>query len=206
MKSILSFVLTIALLLPLCGVFAVSAATSAVETDNPLYQKSALFVGDSVCEAYCEWDAKGSRNASGWAGRIMAWNSMTGVNIGLSGASISNVRGSNTVINQLVGQKGNSYDYIIIEGGANDAWDVAPIGEMTTGYNSDFDVTTFAGGLEETFKYAKENFPNSIIGYIVTFQMPSANYGALSDMSGYFSMAKQICDKWEIPYLDLYFD
>ena len=28
----------------------------------------------------------------------------------------------------------------------------------------------------------------------------------MSDMSEYFALSKKICDKWEIPYLDLYFD
>ncbi len=199
MKSFIATILSCALLLPVLGAIPFSA--DATET-NPLNGKSVLFVGDSICEAACEWGT----STVGWADRIIKWNSMTGLNKGLSGASISNVRGANTVLNQLIPQKGINYDYIIIEGGANDAWDSAPVGKMTKGFEGNFDMTTFAGGLETTFKYAKENFPNATIGFIITFQMPSANYGRLADMSEYFAESKRICDKWEVPYIDFYFD
>ena len=77
---------------------------------------------------------------------------------------------------------------------------------MTDGFDGPFDRDSFAGGLEATFAYAKEHFPDATLGFIVTFQMPSANYGRLPDMSEYFALSKQICDKWGISYLDLYFD
>ena len=174
--------------------------------NNPLFNKSVLFVGDSLCEAYCERESAEYTAKRGWAGRIMMNNEMTGLNKSLGGASMSNCRGENLVINQLIAMKGNSYDYVIIEGGGNDAWDNMPVGEMTEGFDGPFDRETFAGGLEATFAYAKENYKGAIFGFIVTFQMPSAPYGRMSDMSEYFALSKKICDKWEIPYLDLYFD
>lgn len=173
---------------------------------NPLYQKSVLFVGDSLCEAYCERESEQYKTQMGWAGRIMTANSMTGINKSLGGASIGNCRGENLVYNQLIAMTGNTYDYLIIEGGANDAWDNAPVGVMTEGFDGPFDRDSFAGGLEATFAYAKEHFASSKLGFIVTFQMPSAQFGRMSDMSEYFALSKQICDKWGIPYLDLYFD
>ena len=60
--------------------------------------------------------------------------------------------------------------------------------------------------MEATIAYAKEHFPMAKLGFIVTYQMPSAQIGRLSDMSAYFAMSKEICDKWGIPYLDLFFD
>ncbi len=174
--------------------------------NNPLFKKSVLFVGDSLCEAYCERESEEYSIKRGWAGRIMLANEMTGINKSLGGASIGDCRGENLVINQLIAMDGNKYDYLIIEGGGNDAWDSAPVGEITEGFDGPFDRNTFAGGLENTFKYAKEHYAGSIFGYIVTYQMPSSPYGRMSDMSEYFSLSKKICDKWEIPYLDLYFD
>ena len=173
--------------------------------NNPLYGKSVLFVGDSLCEAYCERESEYA-DARGWAGRIMVKNEMTGVNRSLGGASMGNCRGENLVYKQLVDMTGNSYDYVIIEGGCNDAWDSAPVGVMTEGFDGPFDRDTFAGGLEATFAYAKEHFASAKFGYIVTFQMPSAKFGRMEDMSEYFALSKKICDKWGIPYLDLYFD
>ena len=173
---------------------------------NTLNQKSVLFVGDSLCEAYCERESAEYSSRRGWAGRIMVDNGMTGLNKSLGGASIGNCRGENLVYNQLIAMTGNEYDYLIIEGGANDAWDSAPVGVMTDGFDGPFDRDSFAGGLEATFAYAREHFPTAKLGFIVTFQMPSANYGRLPDMSEYFALSKKICDKWSVPYLDLYFD
>ncbi len=168
--------------------------------------KSVLFVGDSLCEAVCEHNDPLYSQTPGWAGRIIAEKEMTGLNRSKGGASMSLCRGENTVINQLIAEKGNKYDYCIIEGGGNDAWDSAPVGAMTEGFEGPFDMNSFAGGLEATFKYAKENYSGARFGFIVTFQMPIAQFGRMSDMSEYFALSKQICDKWEIPYLDLYFD
>ena len=172
---------------------------------NPLFGKSVLFVGDSLCEAYCERDTEYA-DVRGWAGRIMVKNKMTGINKSLGGASIGNCRGENLVYKQLVDMTGSSYEYLIIEGGANDAWDSAPVGDMTDGFDGPFDRDSFAGGLEATFAYAKKHFAGAKLGYIVTYQMPGAKFGRMEDMSEYFALSKKICDKWEIPYLDLYFD
>jgi lysophospholipase L1-like esterase len=171
-----------------------------------LQGKSVIFVGDSLCEAACELKDPSRRATAGWAGRIMAEKGMTGINRSKGGASMSLCRGENIVINQLIAEKDNKYDYCIIEGGGNDAWDSAPVGVISDGFEGPFDTNSFAGGLEATFKYAKENYKGSILGFIVTFQMPIAPFGRMSDMSEYFALSKKICDKWEIPYLDLYFD
>lgn len=178
------------------------------ETD-PLDGKSILFVGDSICEAMCEWAGQRwpyGKEIVGWAGRVIYGHNMTGKNLGRSGASVSNCRGANTVIAQLVQSQNIAYDYVIMHGGANDAWDSAPVGEMIEGFDGPYDLTTFAGGLEDMFKYAKETFPNSQLGFIINFQLPKGTYGRLSDMSEYMDTAIQICEKWEIPYLDLYHD
>ncbi len=174
--------------------------------NNALKGKTVLFVGDSLCEAYCEKITDEYGDKAGWAGRIMKANGMGGLNRSLGGASLSDCRGANTVINQLIDMTGNEYDYLILEGGGNDAWDSAPVGEITEGFEGPFDTATFAGGFENTIKYAKDNFKNSVFGYIVTFTMPAAEFGRMSDMSEYFALSKKICEKWEIPYLDLYFD
>lgn len=171
-----------------------------------LQGKSVIFVGDSLCEAVCEWNDPVYSATPGWAGRIMAQKGIKVLNRSKGGASMSLCRGENTVINQLIAEKGNKYDYCIIEGGANDAWDSAPVGIITEGFDGPFDMNSFAGGLEATFKYAKENYEGAIFGFIVTFQMPASLFGRMSDMSEYFALAKKICKKWNIPYLDLYFD
>ncbi len=212
MKKFLSTVMAFALLLACCMGLFVSAEESKVEPDvdpeSPLYKKMALFVGDSICEAIYEQRDPAYSYRFGWGGRILYNNEMRGVNIGRSGASMSDCRGENTILAQLqkYASTGKNFDYVIMHGGVNDAWDSCVVGEMTEGFEGPFDMTTFAGGLETTFKYAKETFPNAYLGYILNFTLPKATHGRLSDMTEYFTLAIEICDKWEIPYLDLYFD
>lgn len=206
MKKI-SFLLAVLLCLIACTA-VLSAADEPEESnaDNPLNDKRVLFVGDSICEAMCEWQDPTYARTVGWAGRIIERNGMRGVNLGKSGASVSTCRGDNTVIAQLKRQSSQTYDYVILHGGVNDAWDNAPVGTVTEGYDGRFDVTAFAGGLEDMFRYARQTYPNAIFGYIINFQIPTSAIGSLSDMSAYFDAAKEICDKWNIPYLDLYND
>ncbi len=175
--------------------------------ENVLTGKSVLFVGDSITEAICEVNIAQTHIAAGWPGRIGMANEMFFINKGLSGASISNCRGTNTVLAQLQSMKTSSFDLLIMHGGVNDAWDSAPVGQMTALTNFDettFDQSTFAGGLEYLFWYAKTYYPDAVKGYIINFRLPGSNIGRLSDMSEYFAVARDICDKWDIPYLDMY--
>lgn len=209
MKKLLVFLLTAVMLFGCCSIFA-SAANLEFNTgitpdpECGLYKKTVLFVGDSITEGRVEWN-KG-KTIVGWPGRIIEGNKMAGKNKGVSGASISDCRKNNTVLAQLQAESKTKYDFVIIHGGVNDAWDVAPVGVMTEGFDAELDMSTFAGGLETTFKYAKETFKDAQFGYIINFKINRSDVGKLADMSEYFDMAKQICDKWEIPYLDLYSD
>lgn len=166
--------------------------------------KTAAFLGDSICMA-STFDKE--HQWWGWAGRIHATYGLGEyVNRGCDGASVSTCRKENRIINQLKSIMGNHYDFLMLHGGVNDAWDSIEVGEMTDSFDSkDFDTATYAGGLEELFYTAKQHFADSKIGFIVNFRSIST-VGRLSDMTEYFAVAKKICEKWEIPYLDLFFD
>ena len=210
MKKLLCILLALVAAFTCLAGFAVSAekAEPDIDPESPLYQKMALFVGDSICEAIYEQRDADYSYRFGWGGRILYNNDMRGVNLGKSGASVSDCRGANTILAQLEQQSpnGDKYDYVIVHGGVNDAWDSCAVGDMVEGFEGPFDMTTFAGGLETTFKYLKETYPNAYYGYIINFTIPNSRQTSLADMSAYFTVAKEICDKWEIPYLDFYFD
>lgn len=201
--AVLSVLLAL-LLVSLSGVAVFAEEAASASEESPLYEKSILFVGDSICEAICEQGT--GRTIYGWAGRIIENHSMTGKNLGYSGASVSDCRGSNVVIAQLRREAANDYDFVIMHGGVNDAWDSAPVGVMTEGFDGPFDTSTFGGGLETMIRFAKENFPDAQLGYIINFRLPGATIGRLSDMSEYVDLTIAICEKWEVPYLDLYHD
>ena len=200
---ILSFLSAVTLLVPLC----IPALADGASEDSPLKGLDVLFVGDSICEARVEWeDPNYGKEFCGWAGRIAKSDGINSTNLSNSGASVSDCRGANTVIAQLQKASGQHFDLVVLHGGVNDAWDAAPVGEMIDGFEiTSFDQTTFGGGLERTFAYAKKAFPDAKFAFIINFALPAAEAGKrLTDMSEYFDLAKKICDKWEIPYLDLY--
>ena len=189
------------------GPIVPDTSSVTVDPNSPLREKTILFAGDSITEAVCETRIPAQVYIAGWPGRVAAANGMYYMNTGLSGATISDKNGTNTVLNQLQKVADRHFDLVILQGGVNDAWFEAPIGSATPDddFNMEhFDRSTFAGGLEYTFAYAKEHFADAKIGFIVNFSMPSSTEGTTSDMFHQFELAKLISEKWEIPYIDLY--
>ena len=165
--------------------------------------KKALFLGDSICAANCE----SGKSYRGWAGRIASSTGMTCVNRGQSGASLSTARGTNRIINVYNLAKKQEYDFVIMHGGVNDAWESAKVGEMSDSFElSSFNTATYAGGLEELFYHVTRDYPEAKLGYIFNFATPAFNTGRIANMTEYYNMAKKICEKWGIPYLNMYED
>jgi len=175
-----------------------------IEYEKEVFEgKRTLFLGDSICAANCE----SGKSYRGWAGRIASSTGMTCVNRGQSGASLSTARGTNRVINVYNLANKQKYDFVIMHGGVNDAWESAKVGTVSDSFElSSFDTSTFAGGLEELFYHVTEDYPEAKLGYIFNFATPSFNTGRIANMTEYYSVAKKICEKWGIPYLNMYED
>ena len=196
--------------------------------ESVLNGKSALFTGDSICAAaadddyfnkyfYYNGQTEGA-NWGGWSGRIaMNYGLERIANNGVSGAALSTTRDTwyNTASTgkkqgriywQITKEADYQFDYVVLHGGVNDAWDSAPAGEISDSFNvEDFDPSTYAGGLEATIYYATKYHPEAAIGYILNFASPSNKTGKIATMGeDYFKLGKQICEKWGISYLDLH--
>ncbi len=180
--------------------------TESEDTDSPLYQKSALFIGDSI--SFGANDNPGDPTGYAWGGRIGEKNDMEWINASHSGATLAqNTVGIPTIEEQLNLDclQNKDLDYIITEGGINDAMKnaeigICPLGNITPYFDSEMDKTTFAGALENLFKILTSKYPKARIGYIVTFNI---DWISADETNPYFDLAKQICDKWNISYLDL---
>ncbi len=187
--------------------------------ESVLNGKTALFTGDSICAAAADDDYFNDLGLGGWSGRIaMNYGLEKAVNNGVSGAALSNTRdrwynaasGSTSkqqgrIYWQVASESAHLYDYVILHGGTNDAWDDAPIGTISDSFEfEDFDLTTYAGGLEATIYQAVKYHPEAAIGYVMNFAMPLKNSGSIPSLDKYFAVGKQICEKWNIPYLDLH--
>ena len=179
---------------------------------NPLFRKSVVFTGDSICNGASANDSK-----SGWAGRIGRKNEMMWINKGISGATLtSGITGSYGVISETTF---DNADYIIIEGGTNDADLIgdartttpAKFGSYTPGdYESTFTNTTFCGAIEYLFKKLANDYKDKKVGVIIAQKMGQLN-ASIADYTKennnrrlYFETLINLCEKWGVPYLNLW--
>lgn len=170
--------------------------------------KVILFTGDSICYGANWRPTVEDYSNTGWR-KIIQENYQKSITYGygIGGTTISKRSGRTDSILERMTKMFSEHpeaDYIIIEGGVNDAYNITdcPIGTISTGYNDELNENTFAGALESIFKYAQTHWIGKKIGYIVTFKVPSA-MGQFK-FNEYMDIAKQICKKWSVPYCDLY--
>lgn len=186
------------------------ATDSGKKLNNILSEKVAVFLGDSIC-AGTTVDASSPYYGYGWGGIIGKKNNMNWTNYGKNGGTITN-RGSNSTcianIADTAISEHSSADYVIFEGGCNDADQMkeSGLGEISTDYAT-FDTTTFSGALESLILKLVTAYPHAKIGYII----PQKMYTGYSDFTAenhihrkYFDRAVEICKKWGIPVIDIW--
>lgn len=185
--------------------------------DSKLYGKTVIWNGDSICQ--------GATATGTWADRIAIRNGLTTwKNYGVGGgtitenvlvASTGKTRHSVSATLEKMHEEFPDADYIILEGGTNDA-DL--IGRITEGetperfgtfdpddFSGNYDRDTFCGALESTFYRAKQYWSGKKICYIVAQKM-GIHAPTSENRYAYFEMAMLICEKWDIPYLNLWDD
>lgn len=191
---------------------------------NPLYGKSAEFLGDSICEgggADVVSSSDASDKMSGWAGRIGLKNKMLWVNNGLGGSTIAITSSGKTICNKPLML--SNPDYIIFEGGTNDAdrigsilngatpsafgvFDADNYGTDDAENNYGFDINTFCGAFDYICRRLTSEYAGKKIGYIIPQKMGQSN-GYTKDNNNrraYFEYAIKFCEKWGVPYLNLW--
>ncbi len=187
---------------------------------NPLHEKTAVFAGDSICEGNSFGDTR-----DGYAGRIAAKNAMQYKNFGTSGATLTEklayyATGAekpsvSAQIEQMYAQYPEA-DYIVLEGGTNDA-DLlgsrigstpARFGAFTPGdFSGNYDQETFCGALESILYRATHYWKGKKIGFVIAHKMGISSKGYSADVHNrraYFETAMEICKKWGVPVLNLW--
>ena len=190
--------------------------------ENKLIGKTIVFDGDSICHATSErTDGKG-----GWAYRIGNVNRMNWHNVGISGGTItSETYGSDGSAKHwlssyidTIHQNYPELDYLILEGGTNDADifknNAEKIGTLNLkDYSGNYDKTTFCGALDTLFYKAITYYPNAKIGFIIAHRMykqPYRGYDTEVEPTNttrlYFDLIIKACKKWGIPFIDLWYE
>jgi len=182
--------------------------------DNKLFKKTIIWNGDSICA--------GSSASGNWATRIATKNDMQYKNYAVGGGTVAEnlpllkngkQRHSVSATFDKMYEESSDADYIIIEGGTNDADLLGSLikGEKTLigtfdplDYSGQYDRSTFCGALESIFYRATKYWKGKKIGFIVAQKMNDKNDGIFENRRAYFDKAVEICLKWGIPYLDLW--
>ncbi len=182
--------------------------------ENKLYKKVAVFDGDSICAGAPE------RQQYPWAKLIGEKNEMSWRNYGVGGGTVTAevyVASSGAPRHWVsrtidkIHEDFEKLDYLILEGGTNDADLLIDqperFGEYDfADYSGNYDDSTFTGALETLFYKATKYYPTARIGFIVAQKMgtPNEGYGPEYKRRKFFLRAIEVCKKWGIPYLDLW--
>lgn len=90
-------------------------------------------------------------------------------------------------------------DAILFDGGVNDINDSIPIGSIESGYDASYNTGTFCGALESALQYIMDTYPLAVKLYIIPHSFAKDN----SHVDSIYSKAIEICEKWNMPYLDM---
>ena len=188
-----------------------------VDPENKLQGKTVIWNGDSICQ--------GATSTGTWADRIAEKNDLKAwKNYGVGGGTITenvlyqsngNTRHSVSATLEKMHDEYPDADYIILEGGTNDA-DL--LGRITNGliserfgsfdpddYSGNYDRDTFCGALESIFYRAEQLWRGKTICFVVAQKMGTKE-DTVANRYAYFEAAMAICEKWDIPYLNLWDD
>lgn len=175
---------------------------------NSLNGKIGIFLGDSICAGTT---IEGEKSGYGWAGLIGEKYGLNWVNLGRNGAGFISTISSSRVIDQQIQQAITKYpnaDFIIFEGGSNDADELGleNLGNTSESWD-EFDTSTFCGAFEQSIKNIVNGFPNATFLYIIPQKMGlNQVFPENSVRRKYFDSAIQICKKWGIPVCDLWYE
>lgn len=167
--------------------------------------KKLLFAGDSICYGANWRPAVEDWSTTGWR-KIIQENNPNALTYGYAsgGWRIARVSGdTKSILNKVDDMIADhpDADYIILQGGVNDAWNTEITqGAITSGFNDVYDEYTFCGAMESMLRKAILAWKGKKIMFITTHKIPTAQ----PKMDAYMLLAKQICDKWGIKCLDLY--
>ena len=174
--------------------FSGGSGSTNVET-SPYKGKTIVAFGDSIIAGW------GWKEGTGIIQPLKEkYPDATWINKAESGANIaiSNNPAHTPIISQIRSYIGQP-DAIIFDGGVNDLNNSIPIGSIESGYDASYNTGTFCGALESALQYIMDTYPLAVKLYIIPHSFAKDN----SYVDSIYSKAIEICDKWNMPYLDM---
>ena len=187
-------------------------------TSDHLYKKTIVCDGDSICEGVADLP----KQFGAYFGRLKLNYQIIGTNYSVGGGTIcdmtdttvgGNPRHSVAVNIDTIHSAYDDLDYLILEGGTNDAdligrfsGDTPPnrFGTWSeTDFSGNYDNSTFCGAIEYLFCKALTYYPHAKIGFIIAMEM-GTNSATAANRKRYFDEIVKIAKKWHIPILNLW--
>ena len=162
---------------------------------NPYKNKTIVAFGDSIIAGW------GWKEGTGIITPLKErYNGATWINNAESGANMAVTSNpSHTPIVTQIKNYTGAADAIIFDGGVNDINSSIPVGSIESGYDASYNTRTFCGALESALQHIMDRYPLAVKLYIIPHSFAKDN----SYVDSIYSKAIEICDKWNMPYLDM---
>lgn len=171
------------------------AGSGTVVAESPYKGKTIVAFGDSIIAGW------GWKEGTGIIQPLKEkYADATWINKAESGANFATT--SNPEHTPIVTQIRNytgAADAILFDGGVNDTNNSIPIGSIESGYDASYNTGTFCGALESALQYIMDTYPLAVKLYIIPHSFAKDN----SHVDNIHSKAIEICEKWNMPYLDM---
>lgn len=175
--------------------FGITGTYTGGDTVNPYKGKTIVGFGDSV---FAGW---GWKEGTGIIQPLKEkYPDATWINKAESGANmaVTSSPAHTPIVNQITTYTGAA-DAIIFDGGVNDINNSIPIGSIESGYDASYNTGTFCGAMESALQYIMDTYPLAVKLYIIPHSFAKDN----SHVDNIHSKAIEICEKWNMPYLDM---
>ena len=162
---------------------------------NPYKNKTIVAFGDSILAGW------GWKEGTGIIQPLKEkYTDAVWINKAESGANmaVTSSPAHTPIVNQITSYTGAA-NAIILDGGVNDKNNGISIGSIATVYDATYDISTFCGALESSLQCIMDRYPLAVKLYIIPHSFAKDN----SYVDSIYSKAIEICDKWNMPYLDM---
>lgn len=165
-----------------------------------LFGKKIVYDGDSIAESR-------ENNGGGYAQQIAELTGNTYENLAVGGGWLCYNEKKHSVVRNLVNLPSDG-DLYCFEGGINDYWGNAPLGQCDPAdYTGKLDTKTVCGAMETIFRYCMENFPGRPVCFVIVhkIQNTAVSKNANGDtFEDYRNAMVAVCQKYSIPYFDAF--
>lgn len=110
---------------------------------------------------------------------------------------------SNAIVNQVGAAPQEQPDYVVFNGGTNDAYPATldKLGEVSEGFDGEFDTATFAGAFENLVSQLKAKYPDTGLVYVAVHKLGARDVAAQEALR---ELELAVCAKWGVAVADLY--